>query len=272
MSFNYLGHFVILYGVQAQFARVVLHIFSNSGPQKYVEWFLKALCQDQKAILDLVPNEDFITRFVVYTHPLLNHRSTSIVDRVWQLWTSIFKFKKSLQQRIFGHSFSKPHEARKLSVNKQITQEVAKSSEKELQEQREWLNSRNSIKQSKAQLYSKVQERTRHSTQFVNLSSSTMLTQQSKAFHDQVQQTMEKQKTMRREWKTLLKRISHERGICDINNRTGLLKVDRIEGTNRMSPRLKYVTHQIPFLSTTIQNQSAVSQRNENDEEHYLSP
>eukprot|EP01114_Cavostelium_apophysatum_P014246 TRINITY_DN3646_c0_g1_i2.p1 TRINITY_DN3646_c0_g1~~TRINITY_DN3646_c0_g1_i2.p1 ORF type:complete len:2996 (+),score=922.89 TRINITY_DN3646_c0_g1_i2:247-9234(+) len=268
---NYLPFFPALYAIQNQFGRLILHLISPiknpGGSNPFLQWTLSQLSSNTPILADFTSSEEFINRLIVYTFPLLVIEGPA-KEEAWKIWNAVFRSKKSFLKNLFvnfankslSSSASSPRDysiddllrdqdISSLAFQTQVLQEVKKMEEKESLAEKEYLQERQSSREKKTYMNGKGTESVRASNHLINNTLIQLQQQQAKVHMDQLKQSVERDKTSRKQWKNLCKSVAHERGVWPAVVH-GRWKLDSTEGTDRTRPRLKRPTARLPFLTT----------------------
>lgn len=230
-----------------EFGRLIIHLLYSERYLPYQQWVISQLSTTPDVLAHFTSNEEFILRLLVYTQPLLA-KGQELQEEVWKVWNIILLSKKSFLKDFLTRIPIDKDDSRKVMFQPQALLDVKKIEEKEKQIVREWTVDRLTSIDKKIQASNKIKDKLRQTNRAITNIIISHQQQLMKNTMEHLQQVMEQDKALRRQWKMLLKKVTHERAIWASQHKTHW-RLDPTEGAQRTRLRLKRAVHYPPFLT-----------------------
>eukprot|EP01119_Soliformovum_irregulare_P013684 TRINITY_DN3666_c2_g1_i3.p1 TRINITY_DN3666_c2_g1~~TRINITY_DN3666_c2_g1_i3.p1 ORF type:complete len:2431 (-),score=776.48 TRINITY_DN3666_c2_g1_i3:1776-9068(-) len=240
-SQNFWNSFGYHVNIHNQYGRLIIDLLHSKKFVPYIDWTIEQLAKKPSIVSEVY--EDLVFRLLFYTQPFLSDENRAATT--WAIWQEILSKKRShLKNAFVGNFPTNIEDAKKAMFQSAIMLEVKKGEENAASSLLQWQSGRSNAALAKIP---PAKEKVLRNSSLLTNSFIELQQNQTKDTLSYTQKNMEIDKELRRQWKILLKKVTHERGVWPYQGRI-YWKLDPTEGTHRTRVRLKKETILPPFL------------------------
>ena len=254
---DFLPFFAAQVAVQAQMARLILHLISARQPLNHREFVLQKLSENLKFLADFGADPAFNSKLVHSLTEFLFHKESPS----YKAATSVSDFLLSRQKTLYREVFLEPKSYEVLLTQSNMSQvqftqvilkEVSTSEEKNTVGENRWRTDRH---KAKGQRDAQLRKYRRHLRADCHQLSATVMNLQHqcrKPFYQRISQLLEQEKVVENGWKDVIARVTHERAVWHQDyGENGVWQVNNTEGPYRVRSRLERVTSDFFYIVPT---------------------